>query len=67
MVIRAHGVGEETYRALEAKGAEIIDGTCPHVRRIQEIARQAALEGRQMVLIGSPSHPEVQGLSLIHI
>ena len=62
MGIRAHGAGEETYRALEAKGAEIIDGTCPHVRRIQEIARQAALEGRQMVLIGSPSHPEVQGI-----
>jgi 4-hydroxy-3-methylbut-2-enyl diphosphate reductase len=62
VVIRAHGAGEETYRALEAKGAEIIDGTCPHVRRIQEIARQAALEGRQMVLIGSPSHPEVQGI-----
>ncbi|MCI9586515.1 MAG: bifunctional 4-hydroxy-3-methylbut-2-enyl diphosphate reductase/30S ribosomal protein S1 [Oscillospiraceae bacterium] len=62
VVIRAHGVGEETYQALEAKGAEIIDGTCPHVRRIQEIARQAALEGRQMVLIGSPSHPEVQGI-----
>ncbi len=62
VVIRAHGVGEATYRALEAKGAKIIDGTCPHVRKIQEIAREAAGEGRQMVLIGSPSHPEVQGI-----
>ena len=62
VLIRAHGEGEQTYRTLEKIGAEILDGTCPHVRRIQEIARDAAAEGRQMILIGDPNHPEVRGI-----
>ena len=62
VVIRAHGEGEETYRVLQSRGAEILDGTCPHVRRIQQIAREAAEEGRQMILIGNPDHPEIRGI-----
>ncbi len=62
VVIRAHGEGEETYRVLRDIGAEILDGTCPHVRRIQEIARQAAAENRQLILIGNPDHPEIRGI-----
>ena len=62
VVIRAHGEGETTYRALAERGAVILDGTCPHVRRIQEIAAQAAQEGRQMILIGNPDHPEIRGI-----
>ena len=62
VVIRAHGEGEATYRTLEEKGCRVIDGTCPHVRRIQAIARKAREEGRQMVLIGDPDHPEIRGI-----
>ena len=62
VVIRAHGEGEETFRRLGEKNCRILDGTCPHVRRIQEIARTAKEEGRQMILIGDPGHPEVQGI-----
>ena len=51
VVIRAHGEGEATYRVLRERGAEILDGTCPHVRRIQKLAAQAAAEGRQMILL----------------
>ena len=62
VVIRAHGEWEATYQILEERGAQVLDGTCPHVRRIQEIAREAAGEGRQMILIGNPDHPEVRGI-----
>ena len=62
VLIRAHGEGERTYQILRGIGAEIVDGTCPHVRRIQEIARRAAEAGRQMILIGDPGHPEVRGI-----
>ncbi len=62
VVVRAHGEGADTFHTLEERGAQVLDGTCPHVRRIQEIAREAAEEGRQMVLIGDPGHPEVRGI-----
>ncbi len=62
VVIRAHGEGEAVFQQLAARGARILDGTCPHVRRIQKIARTAAEEGRQMVLIGSANHPEIRGI-----
>ena len=62
VVIRAHGEEEETYRILQERGAVVLDGTCPHVRRIQEIAAQAAREDRQMILIGNPDHPEIRGI-----
>ena len=62
VVIRAHGEGKATYDTLKEIGAEILDGTCPHVRRIQEIASEAAEEGRQMIIIGDANHPEVQGI-----
>ena len=62
VIIRAHGEGEETFRRLREKNCRIWDGTCPHVRRIQEIAREARDEGRQMILIGDPDHPEIRGI-----
>ncbi len=62
VVIRAHGEAEATYRTLAERGCRVLDGTCPHVRRIQSIARQARDEGRQMVLIGDPEHPEIRGI-----
>ena len=33
VVIRAHGVGEAVYESLKAKGAELVDATCPYVKR----------------------------------
>ena len=62
VVIRAHGEAEAAFRALEERGAVCLDGTCPHVRRIQKLAAQAAAEGRQMILLGDPDHPEIRGI-----
>ncbi len=63
VVIRSHGVGRDTYRALEAAGAEIIDATCPFVKRIHRLVEQAEKEGRVSVIIGQRSHPEVLGIA----
>ncbi len=62
VLLRAHGEGREVYRALEARGAEIIDATCPKVARVQRIVEEAEREGRQPVMIGDPLHPEVRGI-----
>ena len=46
---------------LEALGAEVVDATCPNVRRIQRLVAGAGEEGRTPLIIGEQHHPEVLG------
>jgi 4-hydroxy-3-methylbut-2-enyl diphosphate reductase len=62
VIIRAHGVGEAIYRELEAKGAEVIDATCPYVRKIHRIVRERSQQGDHIIIVGDPHHPEVEGI-----
>ena len=41
-VIRAHGVGRETVEILNGRGVHVVDAACPFVKRIHELADQAA-------------------------
>ncbi|MBD5161036.1 MAG: bifunctional 4-hydroxy-3-methylbut-2-enyl diphosphate reductase/30S ribosomal protein S1 [Oscillibacter sp.] len=63
VLLRAHGAGREVYRALEERGARIVDATCPKVARVQRLVEAAEKEGRQPVMIGDPDHPEVRGIA----
>ncbi len=62
VVIRSHGVSEEMYELLKRKNCEIVDSTCPFVKKIHDIVRKYATEGYDIVIIGSREHPEVQGI-----
>ena len=59
VVIRSHGIPRQTYESLRSRGLEIVDATCPSVKRIHHIVEKAEREGRHPVIIGTPSHPEV--------
>ncbi len=61
VIIRAHGVAEEIYKLLEAKGLAYIDATCPFVKRIHRIVQEQSALGRQIIIIGNNGHPEVEG------
>ena len=63
VIIRAHGVGPEVYKRLEDMGARVIDATCPFVRKIHKLAEEQTQQGRQVVIVGSPDHPEVIGIN----
>ena len=62
VVIRAHGVGEAVYERLRAREAVIIDATCPLVRRIHKIVREAEQNRTKVLVIGDRDHPEVKGI-----
>jgi len=62
VLIRAHGVGRETEERLKALGFEIIDATCPFVKKIHRIVEKASMEGQKILIIGDPDHPEVKGI-----
>ncbi len=62
VLLRAHGAERAVYDALERRGARVVDATCPKVARVRQIAVEAEKEGRQPVMIGDPTHPEVRGI-----
>ncbi len=63
VIIRAHGVGNSTIKELEKKNLNIVDATCPLVRKAQDKARALREENRQVVIIGKKDHPEVMALN----
>ena len=62
VIIRSHGVPERLCRKLEEKGIEYVDATCPFVKRIHKIVQAESAAGSRIVIIGNPSHPEVEGI-----
>jgi 4-hydroxy-3-methylbut-2-enyl diphosphate reductase len=62
VVIRAHGVRPDVMERANARGLEVIDGTCTWVIQEQKELAKLVEEGYTIVLLGTPKHPEVVGL-----
>lgn len=62
VVIRAHGVSPSIFSEAQQRGLEVIDATCPRVKRGQNLANSLGNRGYSIFIVGSPSHPEVQAL-----
>lgn len=62
LVIRSHGVSPEVLDEAREMGINIVDATCPYVRRAQDLARELTGQGYQVVVVGDKNHPEVQGI-----
>lgn len=62
IIIRSHGVARRIQNIMEHSGADIIDATCPFVKKIHGIAEEAGKNGEVLIIAGNPDHPEVQGI-----
>ena len=63
VIIRSHGVSKAVQEELKARNVEIIDATCPFVSRIHGIVARGEEEGRLPIIMGTRSHPEVEGIA----
>ena len=63
VIIRSHGVSKSVYDKLEKMGCEIVDCTCPFVKRTQEIVAKHYAIGYKIVIVGEKNHPEVVGIN----
>jgi 4-hydroxy-3-methylbut-2-enyl diphosphate reductase len=61
VIFSAHGVSPEVRRRAAARGLKVIDATCPLVTKVHLQARNYHEQGRHVILIGHPGHPEVEG------
>ncbi|MDY4670540.1 MAG: 4-hydroxy-3-methylbut-2-enyl diphosphate reductase [Oliverpabstia sp.] len=62
VVIRSHGVSREICEIIEKKHLECVDATCPFVKKIHRIVEREGKNGRHIIIIGNPDHPEVEGI-----
>jgi 4-hydroxy-3-methylbut-2-enyl diphosphate reductase len=66
ILIRAHGEPPETYDLAAVNNIEIVDATCPVVKKLQqkisEVARMINDTGGTIVIFGKEGHAEVRGL-----
>jgi len=66
VLIRAHGEPPATYKIAKENDIELVDQTCPIVRKLQERVRKSAEEmsekNGQLVIFGKDDHPEVKAL-----
>ena len=62
IVIRSHGIGRDAYKKLEQLGFEIVDATCPFVKKIHRIVQEETEQGHCVVIVGDENHPEVCGI-----
>lgn len=62
VVIRSHGVPRSVCQAAQEQGHKVVDATCPFVKKIHRIVEEESRMGHQIIIIGNPSHPEVEGI-----
>jgi 4-hydroxy-3-methylbut-2-enyl diphosphate reductase len=61
VVIRTHGIRRQVEAQLREK-YQVLDLTCPKVKKIQLIIQEHARKGCFVLITGKRDHPEVQGL-----
>lgn len=62
VIIRSHGVGPQVYDEAAERGLDLVDATCPHVKKAQLSAKSLADEGYHVVIVGEKEHPEVRSI-----
>ncbi|MBR1864938.1 MAG: bifunctional 4-hydroxy-3-methylbut-2-enyl diphosphate reductase/30S ribosomal protein S1 [Lachnospiraceae bacterium] len=62
VIIRAHGVERRIYGHIQKKSLNLVDATCPFVKKIHNIVDKDSEAGRQIVIVGDREHPEVKGI-----
>ena len=58
----SHGISPQVEEEIRARHIDIINTTCPFVRRAQVAARRLAESGFYVIIYGDADHPEVRGI-----
>ena len=62
VIIRSHGISRAEYEQIEKSGFQIVDATCPFVRKIHRLVDEHSAKGEHIIIIDNSSHPEVIGI-----
>jgi 4-hydroxy-3-methylbut-2-enyl diphosphate reductase len=62
IIIRSHGVLASEMEEAGQKQLQIVDATCPFVKKAQEHVKYLSDAGYDVLVVGDEDHPEVQGI-----
>ena len=62
MIIRSHGISKAKYDRIKNCGFEVLNATCPFVSKIHRYVEDYSSKGYDIIIVGSPKHPEVCGI-----
>jgi 4-hydroxy-3-methylbut-2-enyl diphosphate reductase len=61
IIFSAHGVSTAVFKEAHKRNLEVIDATCPLVTKVHLQAQRYSHQGFEVIIIGHPGHPEVEG------
>ncbi len=74
LITRSHGISPEIIIKAKKYGLNLVDTTCPFVKKVQELAKYILSAGYELVLVGDRGHAEIDAvlsrlpdLSLVHV
>lgn len=63
LIIRSHGVSPDIYEESKNKEIDVIDATCPYVKKIHRYVEKYYKQGYHIIIAGNSAHPEIQGIN----
>lgn len=63
LIIRSHGVSPDIYETSKARQINVIDATCPYVKKIHRYVEKYYKQGYHILVAGNRNHPEIQGIN----
>jgi 4-hydroxy-3-methylbut-2-enyl diphosphate reductase len=62
VLVTAHGISDRERQRLETAGKQLVDTTCPLVRKVHAAAQRLQAGGARVLVIGRRDHVEVRGI-----
>ena len=62
IIVRSHGISRAEYEEIESNGFDVVDATCPFVRKIHRLVDEHSAKGEYVIIVGNSKHPEVCGI-----
>ena len=62
-IFSAHGVSRKVESNAQLKELQVLDATCPLVKKVHNETVRYDSKGKEIILIGHKGHPEVEGTS----
>lgn len=63
VVVRAHGIDQETKNKIVENNNQLIDATCPVLTNIYKKIQEKEKEGYRIVIVGDRNHPEIKAMA----
>lgn len=62
IIVRSHGESKLFWDKAKKNGLNVVDATCPFVKKIHTLAAEASENGYHIIIVGDENHPEVKGI-----